>query len=242
MINFSVVDSNIYEQKKIKKIINNWKKECKELVYITFYSNSEELLMECSKEGFHTDILIIEVSLDDKSGIEVARELREKHIDTMIIFHTNCRKYVYEAYRVNAFRFILKKESVSGLYDAIEDSYSELCNHTNYFTYIIKHNKIRIKYDTIEFLESKKRVIEIHVKGEEQTRKFYGKLNEIEGNLEHPFFIRVHQSYVVNLMHVSESNGKYLTLYKNDFKIPISRRYKNDVAKMLLQKEKKTFR
>ena len=71
---------------------------------IIFYNSGEELLL--SDE--HIDILFLDIQMSGKNGMETARELRKKDKSVIIIFVTAAEEYVFQAFDVGAFHYIVK--------------------------------------------------------------------------------------------------------------------------------------
>lgn len=60
---------------------------------IEAYSTGEELLVS----GKRFDIVFLDIQMDGMNGIEAARELRERQEDTVLIFITGVKEYVFDA-------------------------------------------------------------------------------------------------------------------------------------------------
>ena len=54
------------------------------------------------------DILFLDIQMPGKNGMQTARELRRKNQDMILIFVTALSEYVYEAFDVNAFHYLVK--------------------------------------------------------------------------------------------------------------------------------------
>jgi len=61
------------------------------------------------------DVIFIDIEIPSMSGIVLAQKLRSMKIDTPIIFVSAHKKYAYEAFRVNAFYYLLKPFSMNEL-------------------------------------------------------------------------------------------------------------------------------
>ena len=55
-------------------------------------------------------IMFLDIDMDERSGMDIARRVRELHLDTVIIFVTNYPEFSMEGYEVRAFRYLLKQE------------------------------------------------------------------------------------------------------------------------------------
>ena len=58
--------------------------------------------------GKQFDIVFLDIQMEGTNGIETAKKLRERDEDTILIFITAIREYVFEAFDVAAFHYLLK--------------------------------------------------------------------------------------------------------------------------------------
>lgn len=71
---------------------------------VVCYSSGKQFLAERQ----HFDILFLDIQMGDTNGMEIARTLRERREDTILIFVTALKEYVFEAFDVSAFHYLLK--------------------------------------------------------------------------------------------------------------------------------------
>lgn len=71
---------------------------------ISLYSSGEELLLA----GSRPDILLMDIRMAGKNGMETAKEFRKACKDTIIIFVTALEEYVFCAFDVGAFHYLVK--------------------------------------------------------------------------------------------------------------------------------------
>ena len=88
--------------------ITEWMAEKIKTIYknaeICCYLSGEELLDSQEK----IDILFLDIQMDGKDGMDTARQLRKNGADTMIIFVTALEEYVFQAFDVGAFHYLVK--------------------------------------------------------------------------------------------------------------------------------------
>ena len=58
--------------------------------------------------GKQFDIVFLDIQMEGTDGIETAKRLRQRDEDTILIFITGIREYVFEAFDVAAFHYLLK--------------------------------------------------------------------------------------------------------------------------------------
>ena len=85
------------------------------------FSTGEELL---ASEG-RFDIVFLDIQMDGMNGIEAARSLRKRQEETVLIFITGIKEYVFDALDLYAFQYLLKplneKKFVEVLDRAVKD-------------------------------------------------------------------------------------------------------------------------
>ena len=74
---------------------------------IDCFTSGEELL---SSENAH-DIIFLDIDMPGKNGMETAGELRKKGSRAVLIFLTAFESYVFDAFDVGAFHYLLKPVS-----------------------------------------------------------------------------------------------------------------------------------
>lgn len=76
-------------------------------ICITKSSNPAEIT-DRQLSQYH--IMFLDIDMDERSGMDIARRVRELHLDTVIVFVTNYPEFSMEGYEVRAFRYLLKQE------------------------------------------------------------------------------------------------------------------------------------
>ncbi|MDE6685790.1 MAG: response regulator, partial [Lachnospiraceae bacterium] len=71
---------------------------------LLLYQSGEELLLTDAEP----DILLLDIQMSGKNGMETARELRRKNKKTILIFVTALEDFVFQAFDVGAFHYFVK--------------------------------------------------------------------------------------------------------------------------------------
>ena len=104
MLSIAVCDDEVIEccnmAKRIKKIMEEMKIPC----IIRQFRSGGELLQ--ALESF--DIVFLDIIMQELDGMKTAQIFREKAFDNILIFVSSSREYVFEAYDVEAFQYLLK--------------------------------------------------------------------------------------------------------------------------------------
>ena len=104
MLSIAVCDDEIIEccnmAKRIKGIMEEMKTPC----IIRQFQSGRELLE--ALESF--DIVFLDIIMQDLDGMKTAQVFRKQAFDKILIFMSSSREYVFEAYDVEAFQYLLK--------------------------------------------------------------------------------------------------------------------------------------
>lgn len=176
--------------------------------------------------GETANILISDIKLDDKNGIDGATELLKKSPDTKVIFFTAYPMEYFEDIFKNfrPFGFIGKPINENLLFNHI-DNIVEQSTIKETLEFTLKGLTYCLPLNNIIYIESHGRQKFIFT--ESDTYIYNISFDKIISKLNSDFS-RSHIAYIVNLRYVSKiiNNGCLLT---NNKIIPISRKYKSSL-------------
>jgi len=199
------------------------------------------------------DIVFLDIHLKEGTGFDVLEKLRD--FKGKIIFTTAYEKYAIKAFKYSAFDYILKPVNPNELTEAIAEIKKEKDRDVKYeeMLEVIAHNnknkeapRIILKTQNNQFVIEIDKIIRCESEG--AYTKFFtdGKNLLTSKNLKHydeifseHYFIRTHQSHLVNSKHISRLNSNGFVEMKDKTQIPISSRKKasvNSQIKLLLNK------
>lgn len=203
------------DEKSIREMLRN--KICMEYpeADISFYESGEALL---AHDGI-IDILFLDIQMMGINGMETARVLRKKNKDTILIFVTALEEYVFQAFDVGAFHYLVKpfedEKFREVLHKAVEQSYSRnLEQSKGEETYIMINNSgihTKVDLDSIVYAEVFNRKIVVHRL--DSDIEYYGKMSELEHMVGEDFF-RPHRAYLVNFKYVVKYDASTIYLEK----------------------------
>ena len=185
------------------------------------------------------DIVFLDINMDEIDGMETAQEIRKVSNDISIVFVTAFVNYAVQGYSVNAIRYILKNnENFAELIFECIDAISKRMN------YSVKKKEFKfsegiknISLELMLYIESTLHKLNFHIMEDKlNTYSLYGKLDEVENELEDKAFLRIHKSYLVNMKHIVGIN-RYEALLNNGIRLKISKdRYKSVKEKFVSYK------
>ncbi|MBO4265972.1 MAG: response regulator transcription factor [Clostridiales bacterium] len=177
------------------------------------------------------DVLIIDIDLDnsdgvDSGGIEIAGRIKENKPDVQVIFVSAFHEYAQDIFRADPVYYLQKPVSESKLKVAVDKALSVLeHDHNDKFTYVSGSDIVSIPMREILFFESDKRRMNAVTNGNKQS--FYSRVKDVETELDDRF-IRCHQSFIVNMDHVSSMRKDNLLL-DDGSAVPVSQSRRKEV-------------
>lgn len=232
MINITICDNDKHFLKNLENKIKTYLiKNAFSSYSINSFSSVEELL-ECNIS--HVTILFLDVRFKKMSGIETAKILRQLSRHFILIFVSNYIEYAPLGYSLNAFRYILKEQLDIFLEEALTDVFHNLGYKSEKvtFKFIGHETDSQIYTDTILYLESQLHEVHFHFIDSHYSY-LYDTLNHIQNQLPAQSFIRIHQSYLVNLKYLLDAKNYQARLYNNQI-LPISQKLFSKVKNQLL--------
>lgn len=152
------------------------------------------------------DLLIIDIDMPYKNGIDSAKEILSIDKDIHIVFVTGFADYSLESFKVHPIDFIVKPFKKEKILDSINIAIDHINSHkiakNNFiedtlFAYKIRKQIHMINFDDIVMFEKNSRAINLHTK-DEDIIKFYENFDYLKKRLP-PNFFMTHRQYIVNL-------------------------------------------
>lgn len=191
------------------------------------YNNGNKIVDLICKDKEDFDILFLDIDMPDISGLEIAKKLREKGSDIILIFISAHEQYVFESIEYNPFRYIRKSRIEKEILLALKAAYARLEEmRDSYVVVKTEESEVRVKHSDIMYFETTARKVGIHLNDGEVfiVRKTIRGLSE-ELNDEH--FIKVHSGCVVNARYIYKFSNRDITLDNGEQLIVSRTRVKN---------------
>lgn len=195
---------------------------------ILTFSSGEELLAW----GGKPDILLMDIKLPGKDGMEVTEHLRNAGYDSPVIFITSYREYVFSAFDLDAVHYLLKPVKAEQLHKAMDKAVKRLGGSGEKRVLLTKGDTtFRIRLRDILYCEVFDHQLFIHTKTE--NFQVSGTLDAFAKQLDSRFF-RCHRSYLVNMDAVVEKR-EGAAIVAGGGEVLISRRKQQEFTKRLLK-------
>lgn len=208
---------------KLEQYIKRTDKAHNDNIIVDIYTDSSELYYALEEERKSYDLIILDIIMPKKSGVQIGKLIRNKLNDqfTSIAFISSNTKFAMELFRLQPLDFIIKPIQYKRVRKVIDLAYDRAMINRHKFTFEIQGVEYRIPMSKILFIESNARKLVIHTV--DNNYNFYGRLDSIYEELKSYGFIHIHKSYLVNIAHISKieyekvqlDTGKILPISKN---------------------------
>ena len=209
MICIAIVDDEKVIREQVKKLIEKRQTDCE----IDTYGSGEELL----KVGRGYDIVFLDIQMEGMNGIDTARVLRQKSEDMVLIFITGVKEYVFDAFDVAAFHYLIKpieEHKFSEVYDRAVLEAGKRRQQTNGQIFVkTRSRNTTFNQNDILFIESRAKKVEIHTKTD--VLEAYAAIGQLEKQLSGSFY-RCHRGYLVNMAYITEYGNDSITLHNGE--------------------------
>ena len=200
---------------------------------------------DCLADHQEIDLLFLDIELaTDRSGLDgmaLARKIRERATGTqpVIIFVTGYERYVFDAFDVGAFQYLLKPVDEEKFAQVFSRAVAQIGTAKEkpgrVLTLQSANTSKTVPLDSIYYIESSNHKVELHLKDGEFA--CYAKIGDLELELQDQFF-RIHKGYLVNLSYVDGYSKTEVTL-TNGERLLLSKYKYQDFVKAYLHFLKK---
>ena len=201
-------------------LVSQWAAGCGCPLQLDTYISAEQFLFE-SEDKAPYDILIFDIQMKNMNGMELAKKLRERGCDAVIIFITGIPDYAIEGYEVGAVRYILKPvkaEVLNGLLDSVLSERQKKAE--DYFMLGQGADLEKISFEKIVYIEARGHYV--YLKGTDFEREWKAGFSETSASFEGHGFFCLRRGLLVNLKHVEKITRTNCVL-DNGETLPVAR-------------------
>ena len=185
-----------------------------------------------NKEG-EQKVYILDIELGEISGLEIASEIRENDLESIILFVTNhieCKNDIFYS-RLLALDYIPKDKLWPSRFEETMNYIIKTINKKGVLIYNFNRNSYRIPYDNILYIEKVQDVPKCIIRTE-NGEEFETSMSiiELSEKLGHSFF-QCHKSCIVNIEKIKRINytENTITFLNNETVYLLSNRKKKEL-------------
>ena len=218
-------DDSESELLRLKHYLNKYAEQLKLNFELFSFSSGEELLAAFQQADTKPELIFLDIFMEKLSGMEAARQLRNKNYQGGIIFTTSSTEHAMDSYEVSALYYLQKPYDRRHFENAMTRCGALLQKAKPHFTFTRKKREISIPYENIIFFETgKSHTVFLHTTfGIYTLSDSLTRITELFKGTD--CFLPVGRSFFINLNHISGQTENDLVMSDNSIvQIPIRKR------------------
>lgn len=197
-------DDESFFAEELKELISGYMME-KGLVFEIDTYSSGEALVKLGIEVVRYTAVFLDINMEKIDGIKAAEKIREVSREVFIVFVTAYVNYSLEGYRLDAVRYLLK--SNANFQSTVNECMNAIMEKLNYSVakreFDFKEGTKEVSLERLLYIESNLHKLEFHIMEDDmKIYTMYETLNALEDRLAANDFVRIHQSYLVNIKYI----------------------------------------
>lgn len=179
--------------------------------YASFHNGIE--LASILEQGKRFDIYCLDIVMPGFDGIKLGKEIRQYDKSAQIIYFTSSAEFAFDSYSVKAANYILKPVTKETLFSALNEVFEQMeQQEETSITLKDTHGIQKILLSNLVYAEAMGRKVLYHLASGriiECTSRF----SQVCETLSvHPFFLKPHRSYLVNMNYIDTIENTEITL------------------------------
>jgi len=223
-----IVEDELMARKSLTKLCEKIDK----LDLLNSFESAEDALESINQED--VDLIFLDIEMPGMSGLDLLTKLT---VIPQVIFTTGNKEYAYEAYEYDVTDFLKKPITLPRFQKAVEKAVQrqtqliEVASASAKNEIYIKTDGrlVRVPYQDILYFENVGDYVKVLTTNGNHI--IHGSLKSIDNRINHPRFLKVHRSYIVNLDKIKDIEDNTLVIGKSV--IPISRAHKPILLKTI---------
>lgn len=217
----AICDDSREDRKSLRKLLEAYAAEKQQTFEIAEYASGVDL---CADKNYlqACRMIFLDINMEDMDGLETARQIKEMCPQIHIILVTAYINYALDGYKVKASRFLIKDDLVSTICECMDDILEEIRQSDYTISFSFVEGNVSLRMDEIIYIETNRHKNLFYTK--KQTYSIYKKLDDIEAELKGQGFVRIHQSFLVNMRYVQKISSYVMKLTTGkEISVPKSR-------------------
>lgn len=216
MLQFSIIDDEIDEARKIQAMLMKSIRNQNESAEVSIFQNAQFFLNTFTRGSY--DMIFLDIQMPEMDGMTCAQEIRRRDSSVILIFITSMIQYAVQGYRVEATDYLVKPVEPALLAHSLHRALKHL-NKSQKLTIRSSNGLYSLNADDLLYVEAVNHRVILHTTG--GSIQCTQTLTAIESQLQGSGFFRCHQGFLVNMRQIQHVDGNDLFIADNA--IPISK-------------------
>lgn len=232
MLRIAICDDNMPITSEIEALLLDIQKKQNLQMDLDIYFDGAPLYNHILA-GNNYDLIYLDIEMAKLDGIKTAHLIRALNLPTLLIYVSAYETYYRQLFEVEPFRFLLKPINPVLFYKYFNAACKKINDINAFFSFSFNQRYTKIPASEIIYFESCGRYILVHTPT--QTHRFIRKLNVLEQDLKdlNLNFLRIHQSYLINPLHIQSLTLSDVVL-SNNIRLHISPKFQKEVRTQYL--------
>lgn len=183
------------------------------------FDNAEDAYLYLSdEEGPSPDLIFLDIEMPEASGFNLLEALQKLPLKPKVIITTAFEEYAVKGYDYDLSGYLLKPIEEERLNKAIQKALQQLDQeerraHSGEELYLVIKSKgkwIKLSYDEVLYIEGANVDVRIVTAGETYVTR--DRIKNLQQKLPGVHFMRIHDSFLVNLNHIRSYAGNFTFL------------------------------
>lgn len=163
-------------------------------------------------------IVFLDINMEGMDGLEAAGSIKAECPKVHIVLVTAYVNYALDGYKVKASRFLLKDDLEQTLPECVDDILREIRQEEQVVEFSFVEGDVRLKVDDLIYIETSRHKNVFYTVG--RMYSIYKKMDELEEDLKGMDFVRIHQSFLINMRYI-EKISSYVMILTTGKKISV---------------------
>lgn len=227
MLRIAVCDDDESIVQTHRELVEQCLNQCGNFGSVAAYTSSSSLLYDITEDKFFYDLILLDIEMPERTGMELAEKIKLFLPNIKIIFVTSHIEYAIDAFELSIFRYVPKNDIEKRLFPAIQDAVRLIALESGKFYTIQTNSRLeKIPYNTIYYIEREgKNASIVSENGVSKVRKSLG---QVYDELSAAEFIYIDRGCIVNMIHIMQVKDG-MAILKNGVALPISRSHLQEV-------------
>lgn len=228
MCQIAICDDEISELDEVEQLLRSYHTpRLKGELLIRRFADSEELFLQITMQDYQPDLIFMDIYLPGATGIEMARQLRERGNTSKIVFLTSSQDHALDAFGVEAFSYLVKPVTQERLFAVLDKLLKCLVNEQpQYFFLKVEDGVLKVEPNEIIYCEAQRKRQCVNLRGDRSV-SMRGTMSGLAELLcANQMFVKLGASYIINLEHIEQlcsqtvllDNGTEICLPRGSYK------------------------
>lgn len=192
-----ICDDSVEDAAFLSELTARWSKHNGHTLYLETVNSAEAFLFRY-EEDKTCDILLLDVEMPGKSGVELAKEIRKTNDAIQIVFVTGYSDYIAEGYEVSALHYLMKPVNEEKFFSVLDRAVSKIKSREKSILLECAGETVRVPLHAIRYIDVRQNYVTVHAREDYTVKKTLGAM---EKELDNRFF-RAGRSLLLNLGYI----------------------------------------